>query len=273
MEFYNVNRLDDVVLTFFMLFHKPGAISAASPNVLMYEDTAKDPREVHWLDCSSSPPKPMAGTIMTSTQQSHVKDMCRVNDRNKWLLVTIQYSTGIFAYDAETSKLEWSIAEALPGNQNKVHPQAITAGRRGHLFVSDSNNACIQMFGANGTYFGAALQSKFAKLRSICWNGCTSSLIVVHAINSYCNFSVAYVTTYEMSIHSKLSIHQKTPVKASIASAKVRLHLYFICLNYDIIYSLRYRYIRYMKKINYTESVRFGSSDYVSLIAKEQFNF
>lgn len=203
-----------------MLFHQPGFISAASPTVLMYEDMSNSPRDIHWLDCSTSPLVPLADAVTTCTQQSHIKDMCCVNDGNNRLLITV-HSSGIYANSANTGLLQWSVTETLPGNENKIHPQAVAAGGHGHIFVSDSNNACIQMFSADGAYLGAALKSKWEHLRNICWYEGMSALISVHKVNKYCNFSIAYVSRDNVNPHLKRHIVQKTPGKASVVSAKV----------------------------------------------------
>ena len=147
--------------------------------------------------------------------------MCCVNDGKNWLLITVHYSSGIYAYSANTGRLLWSVTETLPGNENKIHPQAVAAGAHGHIFVSDSNNACIQMFAADGAYLGATLKSKWENLRNICLNESMSALIAVHKVNKYCNFSIAYVSRDNVNPHLKRHIVQKTPRRASVASAKV----------------------------------------------------
>ena len=209
------------MLTYSMLFHQPGCISAASPTVLVYEDMSNSPSDVHWLDCSTSPPVPLADAITTCTQQSHVKDMCCVNNGKNWFLITVHYSIGIYAYSANTGRLQWSVTETLPGNENKIHSQAVAAGAHGHIFVSDSNNACIQMFAADGAYLGAALKSKWENLHNICWYEGMSALISVHKVNKYCNFSIIYVSRDNVNPHLKRHIVQKTTRRASVASVKV----------------------------------------------------
>ena len=58
LEFYDANNFRRTVLTYSMAFRNPGVICTAASSILLYEDKANSPREVHWLDCRTSPPKP-----------------------------------------------------------------------------------------------------------------------------------------------------------------------------------------------------------------------
>ena len=85
-----------------------------------------------------------------------------------------------YAYDMDTNELVWGVKGQMPANQENLFAVAITTDGSDHLFVSDRNNACVQMFSTDGVYMGAILEERFGSIGDICWCDGNSSLIVVH---------------------------------------------------------------------------------------------
>ena len=193
LEFYDANNFKTTVLTYSMAFRIPGVVCKAAPSILLYEDKANSPHEVHWLDCSTSPPKPSGGTIVTRTKEDHFRSMCCAQSGEKRLLITTGAGS-VHAYDTKSNSLEWSLTDKLPGNSREMNPQSVTADQEGHLFISDSNNACVQMFScADGKYMGALLKSESYQVSSICWNKEFTSMIVARTKNNYCDLTIVRI--------------------------------------------------------------------------------
>ena len=115
-------------------------------STLLYEDWTKSPREVHWLDVSGTQPKPAEGKSVIHTEQTKIEDMCFVEDGEKQLLVVAGGNEGLFAYNTVTDELEWKIGGHISGNETAITTMGVTTDERGHLFVTDIGNHCIQMF-------------------------------------------------------------------------------------------------------------------------------
>ena len=59
---------------------------------------------------------------------------------------------GIFV-NAYGMKSLWNLCNFKPdGMKSIMKPSGITTDRRGHLFISDAANGCIQIFDTDGTY-------------------------------------------------------------------------------------------------------------------------
>ena len=135
--------------------HKPGILCAGTKSTLLYVDESKKPRDVHWLDLSGLKPKPAAGKRVIHTQIFNIYDMCFVEDRDKQLLIVAGGDKGLFAYNTQNDKVEWKVGENLSGNAKHAKAMGVTTDGRGHLFVSDHNNHCIQVFSvSDGKYLG-----------------------------------------------------------------------------------------------------------------------
>ena len=64
-----------------------------------------------------------------------------------------------------------------------IRPKGVTTDGQGHVFVTDENNKCIQIFSAGGKYVGVLLkegQQGLGEPRRVRWNDATSSLVVAH---------------------------------------------------------------------------------------------
>ena len=135
--------------------HAPGILCQGTVSTLLYEDTTRSPREVQWLDLSDGEPKPAAGKPVIHTQNNDIEDMCFVQYGEESLLVVADTEQGLFAYNTEKDKLEWRVAEYLPGNKRDMTVMGVTTDGRGHLFVVDCDNERIQMFSvSDGQYLG-----------------------------------------------------------------------------------------------------------------------
>ena len=223
LEFYDANNFKTTVLIYSMAFRNPGVVCTAAPSILLYEDKANSPRDVHWLDCRTSPPKPSGGTNVTRTKEGHIWSMCCVQNGKKRLLLTTG-AVGIYAYDTKSNSLEWSVTDKLPGNARKMSPQSVTTDHKGHVFISDSNNACVQMFsGADGKYLGAILKSESYRVSSICWNKQFSSMVVARTKNNYCDLTIVRITENKAERLKNKSSLPKSPKRLVSVSTKTHI--------------------------------------------------
>ena len=182
----------------------------ASPTTLLYIDVTKDPCEIRYLDCAASQPQPE--TRVTQTQQHFVRDMCYVQqqqqqqDGDKSLLVTTHFSTvfdkriesGIRAYNTATQEMEWCITGKIgeARTEAEISPCGVATDGRGHLFICDPVNGCVQMFSTVGQYLGVLLKEGdhgLGKPRWLCWIQGISSLVLTHEKNKLCYIDVIHV--------------------------------------------------------------------------------
>ena len=87
------------------------------------------------------------------------------------------------AYNMHTGEMVWTVQGKLPGTDKDICGVAVTSDGNGHLFVCDTNNNCVQMFSADGSYQGRleiADQERPGELKTIRWCSSSSSLIVIH---------------------------------------------------------------------------------------------
>ena len=180
--------------------YRPGIICSASPTTLLFEAYKGDnlaitgpqdpPREVRWLDLSTTPPQYLEDKTMALTPGGSIFDMCFVKSGTKHLLVTIQYTitkkikkSRIYTYDTDKKTVVWSIGRKLRGMRKAMDPESVTADGRGHLFVADNNNGCIHEFTPDGDYVGVVLKAgeqDLGKPKIVRWWEDSSSLIVAH---------------------------------------------------------------------------------------------
>ena len=140
---------------------------AGTQSTLLYEDRSKSPREVHWLDLNDAQPKPADGKRVIHTEQTNIDDMCFSESAEKQLLVVAGGDKGLFAYNTDTDELEWKIGGHLSGHLIAMHTMGVTTDGRGHLFVTDTYNHCIQMFSvSDGQYLGFLVIDIAETLRS-----------------------------------------------------------------------------------------------------------
>ena len=183
------------------------SLSSVSPTVLQYEDRWTTPREIHWLDCSTVPPKPFEGITVTHTDQNQIHDMCSAQNEGKQLFITTQAADGVCAYNASTDKLEWSLEGKLLGMKQEISAEAVTTDGFGSLFMYDANNACIQVCSVDGSYLGTVLKEEnqnLAKPWRICWCSKISSLIVAHTKEKQYHISMIRDTTQRDEIQIEM---------------------------------------------------------------------
>ena len=134
------------------------AVAAA----LLYEDF--DEGQVRWLGCSTSPPQEYGA--VTSSAGAEISDLCLVERDGKILSVIVTRSGMLFAIDviSQVTKWEakWDLGESM---SHPLYAKNVTSDWHGHLFVSDSNNKCIQMFSVDGFYVGPILHTNDARLQ------------------------------------------------------------------------------------------------------------
>ena len=161
--------------------HKPSVVcTGATPSTLLYVDEAKEPRDIYWLDLSDGKPKPAARKRVIHTRQSYIMDMCFTRDGDRHLVVVVDHTQGIFAFNADTGELEWTVCGKLPGMEKYPNACGVTTDGRGHLFVADCDNKCIYMFSvSDGQYLGCLINDLkyLSGPGRLDWCEATSSLI------------------------------------------------------------------------------------------------
>ena len=154
-----------------------------SLSVLMYKDGTKKPPEIHWIDCSTIPPKEISQKNIILNTEIIFRDMCFVKEeaksRNGLLIVAAGGPQGIHAYNANTNSLEWN------KEINGIKQAGVASDTHGHLFVCDGDNECIHMLSvSDGQYMGCLIKQGDQGLGAPLWGTWSeeiSSLIVAHA--------------------------------------------------------------------------------------------
>ena len=167
--------------------HKPGLLCQVAPSVLLYENTSAESREVHSLDCSEDEPAP-TGSVVNTNISAEIEDICCTEYENGKLLVIVDKNEMIHVYSTATGKLKWTIKEKPIREEKKFKPHGVAADGRGHLFVSDEVNKCIQMFSvSDGQHLGRFGLEVEQSIGRIDWRDSTSSLLVAYnKDNEYC---------------------------------------------------------------------------------------
>ena len=178
IEFREVENLNKVKNSYSVVPHSPWEMctSSSSPSILLYQDKSQEPYRVLWLDCSMLPPQP-AREITTSYLETYIWRMCCVND----VVVISRCDDGIFAYNARTGELKWREEGELEGMSEELMACGVATDGRGHLFVGDMNNKCIQMFSLDGRYMGAlATGTSLGEPWRVLWCENMSSLVILN---------------------------------------------------------------------------------------------
>ena len=163
---------------------QPSRMCRLSSTVLLYEDRRRTPCEVRWLDCSASPPKPVAGKSVTFTKQDAIWDMCCVkNNDDEDLLVTTRGYVGMFAYKLKTDERVWSVKGRRASKKGKeIGVESITTDGLGHLFVCGLDE-CVWIFSTSGNFLATLMRQKSldtVQSWSVSWCREISSLVVAH---------------------------------------------------------------------------------------------
>lgn len=187
IEFRDANDLNRVIYTHSVGTHQPGVLCAASPTVLLYEDFASNRREVHWLDCSTIPPKPVKGRNVTHTELDQLTDICCTHDGIEQLLVLARYVRNdcnyLHIHGATTDQVLHRISYELPGERGYMGAAKVAVDSRGFLYICDFRKECIQLFTQGGTYLGCLMTKGDRGLGVPCeirWCENLSCLVVLH---------------------------------------------------------------------------------------------
>ena len=160
--------------------HRPTILDTIASSTLIYVDVSKEPNEVYWLDLSESKPKLAAGKCVVPTQMYSMRDVCVIQDSDKQLLVVAADIDGLFAYNIESGKLEWKMDEMF-GMEQTIDANGVAQDGRGHLFVADRSNGCVQMFSVSvGQYLGPLTKGleTISDPGIVHWSAQMSSLVV-----------------------------------------------------------------------------------------------
>ena len=168
--------------------HYPDGLATPSEGVLFYADVSVKPSRIKRLELTSDLVSLDSGSIINLPQTNIAHNVCFAQYALKHVVVVtcgVPYSShgGIFGYNVKTKKLEWQVEGKLAGMTESLKAQGITADDDGHLFASDDNNSCIQMFDIDGQYLGAVLKKGDHGLsdpHALTWCKGLSSLVVVH---------------------------------------------------------------------------------------------
>ena len=178
IEFRDLNNLNQILHTYLIM--EPRRLCQVSPSVLLINCVSSAYSEIHWLDCSTIPPKENSQKKIIIPGQTMYWDMCFVQEQNKNLvIITADGPQGIHAYNANTTLLEWR------KKRDGMEKAGVASDSHGHLFVFDKENGCINLLSvSDGHYQGCLIKEGEQSLGKPCfgvWCEQTSSLIVAHA--------------------------------------------------------------------------------------------
>ena len=129
-----------------------------SPSVLLYVCGTIEQPEVCWLDCSTMPPKEICQEKNIFPTQILFSDMCFVTEEVKYrkglLIVAIEGTQGIHAYNVDTNSLQWKTE--IEG----MARAGVCSDGHGHLFVCDRKNDSIHMISvSDGRYLRCLIKT------------------------------------------------------------------------------------------------------------------
>ena len=197
IEFYSVaNKKYVPKFSHSVAPHHPGRL-ATRAKTLIYQDQGSSAHGLRGLNCSTYPPKGANINCIPSSKEFiglQLLDMIgSVTLKSDELIIKSFGSGGICASHKTNGKMRWKVKGRLPGMQKSMIARGIDTDGRGHLFVCDTANQCIQMFSLNGDYLGVLLRSGEQDLGTpfrIRWCRRTSSVVVLHHRNDRCCMSV-----------------------------------------------------------------------------------
>ena len=137
----------------------------------IFEDANANPRVLQFATYTSQ------GFVMKKripTIQMNIYDMCcsRYLGEDKNVIAATHGENGVFAYHTNANTLAWS---------EEMEAYGVTTDGRGHLFVCDRTNCCVEMFSVDGRYLGP-MEIEGQKSRSfpkwVSYSRSTSSLVV-----------------------------------------------------------------------------------------------
>ena len=199
IDFYNIEDLRVPKFSHSVAPHRPGllAIRDSSQRLLIYQDQGRGGLGVGKLSCSSYPPKttnmknsPRSSEFIDLKLQDMISCVTLPNDE---LIIKSFGSNGICTSHITSGKIRWKAKGRLPGMQKSMIARGIDTDGRGHLFVCDIANQCIQIFSLDGDYLGVLLRYGEQDLGipfRIRWCRVVSSAVILHHRNDGCFISV-----------------------------------------------------------------------------------
>ena len=87
-----------------------------------------------------------------------ISHLCVAQMENKHLLINIDETDAINAYNVASSQREWQVKGKLPGMNKKMKPVDIVYDGSGQLLVCDASNKCLHILAMDGSYMDATAQ-------------------------------------------------------------------------------------------------------------------
>ena len=169
----------------------------STPSTLLYVDASKREYQVFRVHFNAG--QLHSTKANAKMEQFIIYDMCSCLSGKNEFLVTTRGHDGIYCYDLNSGNIVWSAIGKPSGMSQQMKLSGVTTDGRGHLFVCDAGNVCIQMFSvSDGKYLGALLKAGEEELGTphlIRWCFRSSSLTVTHRSsrsNRWC-LSVVFV--------------------------------------------------------------------------------
>ena len=138
---------------------------------------------------------PYCEVFTTIDKCTQIREMLFVGENKKEIVICIYHGlSGIYARSL-ANQLLWNIEGAIDGQQ-EIRCVSFATDGRGHLFVCDEANECIQLFSTNGLYIGRLIKSGEHGLgtpRLVRWCKKTSSLITAHSKTITVAYGHAYM--------------------------------------------------------------------------------
>ena len=183
----------------------PMLLSTRAGSCLLY---TRNKGDFIQMDLSNFPRWTTTEVPISLREFQWIHDFCIVPQEHGDLVIISAERGSMRAFNAGNGNLEWKITgtvtmkdteKGMKRKQNKgmtdlIWPLGVTYDRRGHLFVCDKVNSCIQKFSIDGQYLGILLlgekvergvivqkgEKGLGTPRWIRWSKKSSSIVVVH---------------------------------------------------------------------------------------------
>ena len=172
---------------------------------MKYIDDSQNPRRIKSLNCSELPPRVQQTSVVALDKD--IWDLCTVPHRGQELTVLaqgmskfvsendvtrrIRVESEVCGFSSQSGRLEWTVRGKLGGLAQELCAESVASDGHGLLFVSDTNNRCVEMFSADGSFMCVFLREGEQGLgnpRMLRWHN--NSLLVVHKRDSeFCSVS------------------------------------------------------------------------------------
>ena len=67
-------------------------------------------------------------------------------------MIIADFREGVFAYDTLLNKLEWKVDRKPVGRKKSIAAYGVATDGRGHLYIADYDNRCIQIFSVSDVW-------------------------------------------------------------------------------------------------------------------------